>query len=224
MTAAAPIASAHDVPDCCSFWSIEPSAERDSAALGQVIECAVEQTFVASCRLQPTEDALHREKVRQRLTRALLRTTRPENDVDNAVLSDSDCESHAHYIENLLYDRFFHTNPGFYAARCSTLEYNLQRNGYYLLTRFGPDTVCSLPATKLAEETPIGRWQERELSTLLKDVRRRRVSAETQTQGIFRCPKCKGFNTTYYSMQTRGADEPMTNFVTCLPCNKRFRR
>tara|TARA_B100001996_G_scaffold357678_1_gene321790 strand:+ start:541 stop:1023 length:483 start_codon:yes stop_codon:yes gene_type:complete len=37
--------------------------------------------------------------------------------------------------------------------------------------------------------------------------------------GLFTCFKCKTKNTTYYSMQTRSADEPMTNFVTCLNCN-----
>jgi len=188
------------------------------------MHCALQQTFSETCVLQPTADAEHRERVRERLAEALLRTKRPQNDVHNSVLSDSDCQSHAQYIENLLYERHFYTDPGQYAARCATLEYNLERNGYYLLTRFGPDTVCSLPATKLAENTPVGRWQERELSTLLKDVTRRRISAENDTKGIFQCPKCKGYSTTYYSMQTRSADEPMTNFVTCLPCNKRFRR
>lgn len=37
--------------------------------------------------------------------------------------------------------------------------------------------------------------------------------------GIFTCAKCKSKNTTYYSLQTRSADEPMTHFVTCLNCN-----
>ena len=32
--------------------------------------------------------------------------------------------------------------------------------------------------------------------------------------GMFKCPKCKSHSTTYYSMQTRSADEPMTNYST----------
>jgi DNA-directed RNA polymerase subunit M/transcription elongation factor TFIIS len=41
--------------------------------------------------------------------------------------------------------------------------------------------------------------------------------------GMFKCNKCKTFNTTYYSLQTRSADEPMTNFISCLTCKKRWK-
>jgi DNA-directed RNA polymerase subunit M/transcription elongation factor TFIIS len=41
--------------------------------------------------------------------------------------------------------------------------------------------------------------------------------------GIFQCKKCKSKKTTYYSLQTRSADEPMTNFITCLVCNNRWK-
>ena len=41
--------------------------------------------------------------------------------------------------------------------------------------------------------------------------------------GIFQCRKCKSRKTTYYSMQTRSADEPMTNFITCIECGNRWK-
>jgi transcription elongation factor S-II len=41
--------------------------------------------------------------------------------------------------------------------------------------------------------------------------------------GLFTCGKCKSKKTTYYQMQTRSADEPMTTFVTCLNCSKRWK-
>tara|TARA_B100001094_G_scaffold293595_1_gene313563 strand:- start:761 stop:1270 length:510 start_codon:yes stop_codon:yes gene_type:complete len=40
---------------------------------------------------------------------------------------------------------------------------------------------------------------------------------------IYQCHKCKERKCTYYQLQTRGADEPMTTFVTCLNCNKRWK-
>ena len=40
---------------------------------------------------------------------------------------------------------------------------------------------------------------------------------------IFKCGKCKQRKTTYYQMQTRSADEPMTTFVTCLNCDNRWK-
>ena len=40
---------------------------------------------------------------------------------------------------------------------------------------------------------------------------------------VFTCRKCKGNQCTYYQMQTRSADEPMTTFVTCLLCSSRWK-
>jgi transcription elongation factor S-II len=52
-----------------------------------------------------------------------------------------------------------------------------------------------------------------------------RYAEEKNAQGstIFRCARCKKNNCTYYQMQTRSADEPMTTFVTCLSCNNRWK-
>ena len=41
--------------------------------------------------------------------------------------------------------------------------------------------------------------------------------------GIFLCYKCKSRKTTYYSLQTRSSDEPMTNFITCMNCNNKWK-
>jgi transcription elongation factor S-II len=41
--------------------------------------------------------------------------------------------------------------------------------------------------------------------------------------GAYTCRKCKSKKTTYYQMQTRSADEPLTTFVTCLSCNNRWK-
>ena len=43
------------------------------------------------------------------------------------------------------------------------------------------------------------------------------------SSGIFKCPKCKQHSTTYYSLQTRSADEPMTNYITCMSCEYRWK-
>ena len=39
----------------------------------------------------------------------------------------------------------------------------------------------------------------------------------------FKCGKCGKRKCTYYQMQTRSADEPMTTFVTCTVCNNRWK-
>lgn len=39
----------------------------------------------------------------------------------------------------------------------------------------------------------------------------------------FTCPKCHQKKCTFYQLQTRAADEPMTTFVTCVNCGKRWK-
>jgi len=46
------------------------------------------------------------------------------------------------------------------------------------------------------------------------------VAAATDT---FTCRKCKKNQCTYYLMQTRSSDEPMTCYVQCISCNNRWK-
>jgi len=39
----------------------------------------------------------------------------------------------------------------------------------------------------------------------------------------FTCRKCKSKECSYYQLQTRSADEPMTTFVTCIKCGNRWK-
>ncbi|WWC91023.1 transcription elongation factor S-II [Kwoniella dendrophila CBS 6074] len=47
---------------------------------------------------------------------------------------------------------------------------------------------------------------------------------ETQAEtDAFKCGRCQQRKCTYYQMQTRSADEPMTTFVTCTNCGNRWK-
>ena len=47
---------------------------------------------------------------------------------------------------------------------------------------------------------------------------------DTVPDGAFKCSKCGSLKTTFYLMQTRSADEPMTVFIQCLACSKRWKQ
>jgi transcription elongation factor S-II len=40
----------------------------------------------------------------------------------------------------------------------------------------------------------------------------------------FKCRKCSSRSCSYYEVQTRSADEPMTQFITCLDCGCRWKQ
>ena len=43
------------------------------------------------------------------------------------------------------------------------------------------------------------------------------------TTNIFKCRKCSKRKCTFYQLQTRSADEPMTTFVNCLICGNSWK-
>jgi DNA-directed RNA polymerase subunit M/transcription elongation factor TFIIS len=66
------------------------------------------------------------------------------------------------------------------------------------------------------------RWMERlkEVAEKDKALYSRKTTANIQMY----CSGCKRkTNCDYYQQQTRSADEPMTTFVTCLECDKRWK-
>tara|TARA_B100001094_G_C17866399_1_gene639944 strand:+ start:239 stop:769 length:531 start_codon:yes stop_codon:yes gene_type:complete len=72
------------------------------------------------------------------------------------------------------------------------------------------------------QEMDIERWAE------MIEQKRKRDKSKTQTnvnieEGAFQCRRCGSKKTTYYQMQTRSADEPMTTFVQCTECPARWK-
>ena len=57
-------------------------------------------------------------------------------------------------------------------------------------------------------------------------IKRDKLKYDTTIQAstnMFTCRKCKSKNCTYYQLQTRSADEPMTTFVSCIDCSARWK-
>jgi len=56
-----------------------------------------------------------------------------------------------------------------------------------------------------------------------QEARRGDRHMQEATCTMFVCLKCKQDKTTYYQLQTRSADEPMTTFVTCCTCGNHWK-
>ena len=59
-------------------------------------------------------------------------------------------------------------------------------------------------------------------SKRIRDKNKYEVKLEASTDN-FQCHNCKSRECTYYQLQTRSADEPMTTFVTCIKCGSRWK-
>ena len=66
------------------------------------------------------------------------------------------------------------------------------------------------------------KWDELIEEKKVRDKHKYEPKVEASSDN-FTCWKCKSKKCTYYQLQTRSADEPMTTFVTCLDCGNRFK-
>lgn len=83
------------------------------------------------------------------------------------------------------------------------------------------DLLVELPPEQLASQRrKLENLKIRE--TMLKEAERGQ-NARQATTNQFQCGKCRKWETTYFQMQTRSADEPMTTFVQCVNCGARWR-
>ena len=60
--------------------------------------------------------------------------------------------------------------------------------------------------------------EKTKIEKMLKD------SLEESATDLFKCPRCHKRKTIYCEVQTRSSDEPMTTFITCLECGKKWKK
>ncbi|KAJ1736436.1 AAA+-type ATPase [Coemansia sp. Benny D160-2] len=113
-----------------------------------------------------------------------------------------------------------------YRARIRSLCFNLKDkknpelcfnvvNGVIPIERF-----CSMTSEEMASDELKEIIERIKEENLFKAKGAKRVEAETNQ---FKCSRCGKRRCSFYQMQTRSADEPMTTFVTCLACDHRWK-
>lgn len=109
-----------------------------------------------------------------------------------------------------------------YVERLRTIYINLETEAQ-LRQRFLQKTQ---PAHEFAfmthQEMCPDHWAKRIADKKVRDEFKYTPQQEASTDQ-FTCRKCKSKQCTYYQLQTRSADEPMTTFVTCISCGSRWR-
>ncbi len=122
------------------------------------------------------------------------------------------------------------TNESFvqlYVDRCRTVYMNINPDSYVK----NPDLISRLKNKAIrAQEIPYlshqelhpSRWDKMVADKIKRDKNKYEIDMEAATDE-FKCFKCKKRKCTYYELQTRSADEPMTTFVSCLNCGNHWK-
>ena len=142
--------------------------------------------------------------------RNLVRDKFDSNEVETAILKKC-----VHDAQNWFIDQAW-DNPVFL---------NLYRNRAIDLYRYR-QIMPTMTAEAFVNSTPLIQNPERCREIVQNtDEKEKATHSKKQTASIFLfCQRCKKkTRCDYYQMQTRSADEPMTTFVTCLECDKRWK-
>jgi hypothetical protein len=113
-----------------------------------------------------------------------------------------------------------------YKRKYMSIIFNLREPRSQLVERLKSGEVKTKDIAGLKPEVlwPTGPYavalKEKEYKEMVKDKNR---GIDKDFKGAFQCAKCRSWKTTYYQMQTRSADEPMTTFVNCVNCGKRWK-
>ena len=111
----------------------------------------------------------------------------------------------------------------YYINKCISIYDNINPNSYIknstLIDKIYNDEIN---IGKIADYSPQQLFPEHWNKLIEKKNTQDEILYSKKTIPItdrFKCPKCKFNECTYYQLQIRSADEPITTFITCINCN-----
>ncbi|RSH95129.1 RNA polymerase II elongation factor [Saitozyma podzolica] len=129
-------------------------------------------------------------------------------------------------IELSTYKQFNYSTSNDYRAKIRSLFLNLKDKGNpglrneIVIGHMSAERVASMSKDEMASESVRAMKEKIASDNLFKAKAVGETQAETDA---FKCGRCQQRKCTYYQMQTRSADEPMTTFVTCTNCGNRWK-
>ena len=114
-----------------------------------------------------------------------------------------------------------------YFSKIRSIYINLNKDSYiknnYLLDKIKNNDIKPEEISKLSVyEIHPDNWKEIIDEKLKRDKMKYEIKPEAMTER-YKCRKCGSRKCSYYELQTRSADEPMTQFFTCLNCQNRWK-
>jgi len=118
-----------------------------------------------------------------------------------------------------------HKYTNIYKQKFLQIQHNLKNSpvlkGWILDKKLKTKDVVDMKPEDL---WPDGPRSKQIADKIHKDLRKEYLAREIKNQeGFFTCNRCKSKKTTYYQLQTRSADEPMTTYVSCVNCGKNWK-
>lgn len=108
-----------------------------------------------------------------------------------------------------------------YIDHLRTIMNNIKNT--YILEKINNNTITPHVLSFMThQEMQPERWNKLIQEKIKRDKSKYEVNMDAATD-TFTCRKCKQNKCSYYQMQTRSADEPMTTFVSCLSCGNRWK-
>ncbi|XP_027368168.1 transcription elongation factor TFIIS [Abrus precatorius] len=166
-----------------------------------------------------------RDKIRELLQEALAKVSGEADEDMLEEVNACDPIRVAVTVESVLFEKWGPSN-GAQKVKYRSLMFNLkdQNNPDFrrkvLLGVVEPERLVNMSTAEMASEQ---RKQENEKIKEKALFECERGTQPKATTDQFKCGRCGQRKCTYYQMQTRSADEPMTTYVTCVVCNNRWK-
>ncbi|KAL5738952.1 hypothetical protein ACOSP7_027902 [Xanthoceras sorbifolium] len=166
-----------------------------------------------------------RDKIRELLVEALFKVANEADDENIHAVNACDPIRVAVSVESLMYEKLGKSN-GAQKLKYRSIMFNIKDpknpdlRRRVLLGEVNPERLISMTPEEMASDA---RKQE---ITQIKEKALfdcERGGAPKATTDQFKCGRCGQRKCTYYQMQTRSADEPMTTYVTCVNCNNHWK-
>ena len=161
------------------------------------------------------------EKILQNYNEKTLKAEELEKGIFNATIEEAERRHVTCHWKNLLFVHLYETKVRHILGNIlpNTYVENKKLLDEVKTGKFTIDALCTLDTYSLCND----RWKDH--------IHRRQQREKRQLEGNramatdqFLCTRCHKRECTYYELQTRSADEPMTIFITCINCGKHWRQ